>query len=310
MDQEKQRDFHRSQSDPMICQTVKKVRIVSKMTRQSFFFSLKSIRTLILSISFLFTSGITSLTTVYAYSHMPVRRALPDVIFDNWCEFALWRGSPFVTWVPIPSIVTAVLLFACVYYTHQGFSVCNIRKHIAILCVAFVFRSVVVFVTQLPPPCHGFPNCPCGRVSFADLRQKSAVFWISMVYFGTFGFGFGEISGCGCGLMSGHVALQVVLALYLIDTMKFIVSQDKVNAVKFTGCVLIGLSLIYSVFIRSEYTVGVVLSVLFVMLVALIYRIGQIMCECAWGPFVMTPLGRWFMCLEREADDPEDDVDP
>jgi hypothetical protein len=296
--QEKQRGFRRTLSDPMICQTAKKARLVTKMTRQSLLFSLKSVRTLVLVIALLLTFAVTAVTALYAYSHMPVRRALPDVVFDNWCEFALWRGSAFVTWVP--SVVTAVLAFACAYYTHQGFSVCNVRKYIAILCLAFVFRSIALFATQLPPPCRGFPNCACGRVSFAALRERFGLARIVMVYFATFGFGIGEVQACGCELMSGHIALQLVLALYLIDTMTFIVSQDKVNAVKFTSYVLIGLSSLYSVLIRSEYTVGVILSVFFVSLVALLYRIGQTMCECAWGPFVTTPLGRWFMWLEAD----------
>jgi hypothetical protein len=235
---------------------------------------------------------------------MPVRRALPDVIFDQWSDFALWRSSKLAMQVPFPLIVTISLLSFCLYYTYECFSVCNIRKYAFLLCLAFFFRCLVLFVTQLPPPCHGFPNCPCAHLSYAELRQKYPLWVIAVIYFVTFGFGSRSIPACGCVLMSGHVTLQTVLALYLTDTMKLIVSQDKVSAAKFTAYVLIGLSSLYSILMRSDYTVGVVLSVIFVLLEAWLYQIAQTMCDFVYGPFVTTQWGRFFLWMEREFEEP------
>jgi hypothetical protein len=110
--------------------------------------------------------------------------------------------------------------------------------------------------------------------------------------------------------MSGNVALQTVLALYLTNTMKLIVVPEKVKAAKFTAFAMIGVSALYSVLIRSEYTVGVVVSVMFVAIEAWLYQIGQTMCDFVYGPFVTTRWGRLFLWMEKEIDEPDEDGDP
>jgi hypothetical protein len=303
------RAIRRSKSDPMICQSAKQIRSVNRMTHQSLIFSLKSLRTFLLIVFLFLTSIFTSISVLYSYSHMPIRRALPDIVFDRWPDFALLRSSTLVIKFPLSFIVTLILLIGCLYYTFECFSVCNIRKHIVLFCFAFLFRCVVLFVTQLPPPCHGFPNCSCGRIPFTELRNQHSIGLIGLVYIVTFGFGLPGIPVCGSVLMSGTVTLQIIFGLYLIDTMKLIVSQDKVNAAKFTIFILIVISSLYSILLRSEYTLGVILSVVFVLFETWLYTIGQTMCDALWGPFVTTRLGRLFVWIEKEIEEPEDDIE-
>jgi hypothetical protein len=100
-----------------------------------------------------------------------------------------------------------------------------------------------------------------------------------------------------------------VLALYLIDTMKPLLAGSKVGAARFAAAVLIAGASAYSVLMRAEYTIGVLLSVVFVLLEERLYQIGQTMCQFAYGPFVTTRFGRIFLWIERELEDADDDGD-
>jgi hypothetical protein len=309
MDYEKQRvrDVHRSRSNPMICQTAKHLRPVSRLTRQSLRLSFISIRSLVLAMCLLTTYALSVASNIHAYSRMPIRRALPDVISDTWSDFALWRTTGFHHNFPIPRLVTAILLLFALYYTYYCFNVCNIRKYVVLLSLALLFRCLVLIATQIPPPCHGFPNCSCSQVTFPVLIKKFSIVTIAAVYFGTFGYGTAAVPCCGDVMMSGQAIVQVVLALYLIDTMKLLLSESKLGAATFTLIVLIAIASPYSILIRAEYTISVVLSVVFVLMEEWVYQIGQTMCQFAYGPFVTTRFGRLFLWLEREFEEADDD---
>jgi hypothetical protein len=309
VDRQRKRDIHRSRSNPMICQTAKHFRPVSRLTLQSLRFSLSSGRSIFLS-GALFASYVLSVfSNIEAYSRMPIRRSLPDVISDAWSDFALWHSARFHSSISISRIVTGLLFVFSFFYTYHCFNVCNIRKYVVILIIALFFRSLALVVTQIPPPCHGFPNCVCSQTPYAELRKRFPVWKVAFVYFGTFGYGSGEIPCCGDLMMSGQAVMHVVLGLYLIDTMGLLLSPSKLAAVRFTVVVMITVASAYSVLIRAEYTISIVLSVVFVLLEEWLYQIGQTMCQFAYGPFLMTRFGQVFLWLEKEMDESEDEAD-
>jgi hypothetical protein len=174
--------------------------------------------------------------------------------------------------------------------------------------MATILRATFFVVTQLPPPCNGFPNCKCSLRSYETVRRDHSLLQIAVIYIISFGFGTARVPSCGDTMMSANVVLQCCLGFYLIETMELLVTPDKINAVKFTVFMLILTSSLYSVFIRSEYTIGVVLSVVVVFLECMIYGIGQKMYDASYGPFVTTAFGRLFTKLEDDIEQPDDDA--
>jgi hypothetical protein len=234
---------------------------------------------------------------------MPNTRALPDVLSDQWSELALWRGASFTANFRLSFIITCIITIFSAYFTYYCYNVCNIRKCVFLFTIALLFRCIVLLVNQLPPPCQGFPNCRCAQIRWSDLRERNSALRIVLIYLATFGFGTSRVPACGDTMMSGHATIQICLGLYLIDTMALIVTTEKLNAVKFTVFVLIGLSAIYAVLIRSEYTISVSISIAFVCVMAWLYGMGETMYDVNWGPFVMSRVGKAFVLMAKEIDE-------
>jgi len=115
------------------------------------------------------------------------------------------------------------------------------------------------------------------------------------------------VPACGDLMMSGRAALQLCFGLYLVDTMSLFVSDEKLKAVKFTVFVLIGLSSVHAILMKSEYTIGVAVSFAFVAVAARLYGMGQTMRDLAYGPFVTSALGEAFGWFEKEIEEILDD---
>jgi hypothetical protein len=197
-------------------------------------------------------------------------------------------------------MITCVIAAFSAYFTYHCYNVCNIRKYVFLFIVTLLFRCIVLLSNQLPPPCQGFPNCRCAQIRWTDVRGRNSALRIIFVYLTTFGFGTGRVPTCGDTMMSGHAAVQICLGLYLIDTMALIVTAEKLNAVKFTVFVLIALSAVYAVLIRSEYTISVAISIAFVCISSWLYGIGETMYDVNWGPFVTSRVGSAFVLIAKE----------
>jgi hypothetical protein len=300
------RQFHRENSNPLLSSSIKQLRPVEKATLRSFKLSFFRVRTLLLFIAFSTSLVLTLFCHIYAYSRLPASHLLPDVVTDIWSDFGLCRSS-VIGKIQLARLITFSLLIFCVVYSYRCYNVCNIRKYIAIFTLANCLRAVFLAATQLPPPCRGFPDCGCAEIPFEKLRATHSVGTMALFYALTLGAGTSDIPSCGDTMMSGNILVQCCLGHYLIETMRLMLTDDKIHAAKFTVFMLILTSSLYSILIRSEYTVGVVLSVVIVSLEAVVYEIGQKMTWASYGPFVTTTFGQLFSALDDDIDELDDD---
>ena len=296
------REIHRSLSNPLISMGPNSVRHVKPMTMELLRSSLFNSRTLILTIFLVLSLIATYFGAVYTYAHTPGFRALPDVLADVWPTFGLLRSRALMGKLVLSSLVTCVLLVLSVIYTYRCFTVCKIRKFVFLLSVSLCFRVICNVSTQLPPPCTGFPDCKCGMTPYSHVAGDKGVIGMALVYLGTFGFGTRNVPVCGELMMSGDIMFQALLGVYLLETLEMLMDKQKYWAVKFTVYAMIGLSSMYVVIIRSEYTISVSVSLVFVWMIVKLYRAAEIMKDLSFGPFLTTRCGRIFAWLDDERD--------
>lgn len=294
------REIHRSLSDPLIALSATAVRHVRSMTLSWLWASLRTTRSIILGSFLLFSLILSLFVAVYTYSKVPTHRALPDIVADVWPTFGLLRSASLMSTLVLSSWVTVVLVILCVIYTYRCFTVCKIRKYVFLFSVGLCFRAICNISTQLPPPCTGFPNCKCVVSSFDKVIEGQGVFRILMTYIATLGIGTKGTPTCGGLLMSGDLLVQSILGRYLLETIQMVMPKEKFWAVQFTVHALIAISFVYVVLIRSEYSIGVSTSVIWVWLVLKLYRAAEVMNELSFGPFVTSPAGRFFSWLDND----------
>lgn len=299
------RELHRSISDPLISVAPKVTKPIGTVTIDGLLRELTSRRSIFLAVFLIFSLFMVTCSALYSSAFMPLNRALPDIIADLWPPLGFMCSSTFLSKIPFASLVTLFLVGGAGYYTYRCWSICNIRKYVFIFSVTMLIRSICIVSTQLPPPCNGFPNCKCVENSYSEVRKSHSIVRIALTYIATFGLGTSSIPACGDLLMSGHTALHCCLGAYFIDILEKIVTTEKLRAAQFIVWGLIGLSVVYTVITRKEYTIGPAVSIFFVYVHCLVFRIYDVMCRTSYGPFLTRRVGQFYTWLQADYEDLE-----
>lgn len=298
--------LHRSISDSLIVIDARQNQLPEKITLESFLFKLKHKRTLFLLLFFSLNLIFMNICNVFAYKYMVTGPPLPDVISSNFPKVALLRKNEILNKIHITALPTLIFIIGSICVTYSAYNIANLRKPIFLLSISIFFRSIFFIVTQVPPPCSGYEPCNCVSISYQNITKSHSFGQIFFIYMTTFGLGTSKIPQCGDQMMSGYTLFQCALCFYILDTTKRIYSGKELILRKIFWGFLLTIASLFVILIRSQYSIGVVLSFSFFGIAWIMYSLMQYMYYIGYSKFTVTYIGRLFSLLEEEIISPNE----
>lgn len=242
---------------------------------------------------------------VITYSRMPTKEPLTDIISDKWKNFGYLRNNQkLMKHQPMDIygfiIIPCVSISGLIFWNHVNvtrFGICYI--------ICLHIRTLLFTVTNLPPPCIGFPKCPCANVPYSKFKDQYSIFKIAMKYTLGGGVWYGDVPQCGDLTMSGHTIYNWTLTLFFLNTISNGLENYPlvVLCIKIIFYTAITTVTTYIILIRNHYTIDIVLAVVYVILVWNIYGLGLIKLKIENKSFLKTTFGRFMNWAEKPLDE-------
>jgi len=278
--------------------------ILTPCTLFRYFFSWKS---MILLASTFITIFLMNVCNAFAYRRMPTDAPLPDVVADSWKQFGYLRNSKSYMKHQPADLLSITLTVICSVLGIFKWNTINVPKLAMVYICSLYLRMLFFSVTGLPPPCIGYPNCPCAVKPWSSIAANHSIPKIAFVYTFAIGLFVGEIPQCGDLTMSGHTIYLWVLGLFIIDSLtKFMSPKALVLAKIPLICVLLFVSCTI-VFIRNHYAIDVVLAIVYVNMLWKLYSLGQVFLSISQEPFSSSRIGKILKWLEKDMDAKNED---
>ena len=290
----------RSISDPILISDRRNNIKPKKMNWQLLLFEIKQKRTLFLLLFFLTNLIIMNLCNVFAFKYMTPGPPLPDLIASHFPNLSALRKNRIISALHITTIPSIIFILCSIYVTYYAFNIANIRKVTFLLSIAILFRTIFFMVTQVPPPCSGSDSCYCETVKYETLTKNTSIFKITMIYLFSFSLGTKNVPQCGDLMISGYTVFQSSLFYYSIDLFNHLYSGTNLLIIKIVLILLLLISSLGTILLRSQYTIGVVLAFFFFSFIWIMYSLMQSMYYIAYGRFLTTNIGFLFSLLEEE----------
>ena len=192
-----------------------------------------------------------------AARNMPVGEPLPDVVHTLSGNLgAEIRGAPVFTKMQFSNLVCMVSIIGLFIIAAISPETTNGRKVFLIYGTMCFIRTLAFWLTTLPAPCSGLPNCPCGDAEeLAKVRQYPP---LKIAFIWTFGFGmFAKIPQCGDLIVSGHTMFMWLTFKWIIQTTRRMVKRTTADTVAILCVWLFIMSITYISLSRNHYTVDV-----------------------------------------------------
>jgi hypothetical protein len=270
------------------------------VTPRKLYYGFFARRSMVLFFWAVFSVYMMNIFNAFVYSRMPVDYSLPDIIMDAFPAYGRLRGSGSYMKNQPADMLSVFLTVSSSLVLIIFWEKTNVRKLGVVYCLSVHLRTILFTVTGLPPPCIGYPNCPCSTIPWASVSEKYSVPKIAFIYTFAMGLFLGSVPQCGDLTMSGHTIYLWVLALFFLETMSRVTN----NFLFFLIKLVIYLSLLFVtvtiVLIRNHYTIDIVLATTFVNMFWWWYGQCEDLVDMKWGPFVNTWFGKVFIWITEK----------
>lgn len=238
------------------------------------------------------------------YSRMPLGSPLPDCAADSWKEFGFLRANKKLMSHQPTDLYSFLIIFLTSVTGLIFFKYVNVRRFGICYAVCVHFRTILFTVTDLPPPCIGYPNCPCSYTLYEDVKKNYSNLQIAFKY--TFGGGIwlNAVPQCGDLAMSGHTIFIWLLTFVFLNTMKGALEERPtiLACIRIVFFTMLTIITAYIIFIRNHYTIDILLAVVYTVLVWYVYELGVIKLAVEPKQFVKTWFGRFMQWAEKDYD--------
>lgn len=266
------------------------------------FFSFRSILLLLCTVLTIF---IMNIFNAFAYSRMPTREALPDIIANGCKNCAYLRGSKTYMSFQPADMLSVLLTVSSILITILRWDAVNVPKLAYVYNVSLAVRILFFSVTGLSPACIGYPNCPCAVIPYSTISRNYSLPKIAFIYTFALGLFLGSIPQCGDLAMSGHTIYLWVLALYIIDVLNIIFVGKILTMIKIVIYFLLIFVTITIILIRNHYTIDILFATVFVNLIWTLYSWMAILVRINHYSFKKSLHGKIIEWLERKIDSDE-----
>lgn len=263
------------------------------------FFTRRSISLLLWTVLTLF---VMNLFNAFAYSRMPTRDAIPDIISSYCKNYAYLRGSKTYMSFQPADLLSIVLTVSSIIITILRWDVVNVPKLAFAYNISLAVRILFFSVTGLPPACIGYPNCPCANIPYSIISKDYSLPKIAFIYTFAVGLFLGNIPQCGDLTMSGHTIYLWVLALFITDALNVIFSGKILMLMKILIYLILVLVTITIILIRNHYTIDILFATVFVNLIWTYYTWMAILIKIKHHAFRKSRLGEIMGWFEKKLD--------
>lgn len=179
-----------------------------------------------------------------------------------------------------------------------------------ILSLSMLARCLLNISTILPMPCFGSENCFCEINPYQKSSKTFSDWQMIFVYFLTFSHGIKEIPSCGNSMMSLPSIIHWCSCFIILDVLKRSIFYKQIifaQLLLYSLNLFFGIVLVYS---KSEYTISIVISFVFVKMIWWIYDSFEVMNHLNYGGFLTNYIGRffhWYQEGDKELQTPDSD---
>lgn len=272
------------------------------VTPKKLFKAFFSVRSILLLLWTVLTIYIMNIFNAFAYSRMPTREAIPDIVANSCKNCAYLRGSKTYMSFQPADMLSVVLTVSSILITILRWDIVNVPKLAYVYNVSLIVRILFFTVTGLPPACIGYPNCPCGAIPYSTISRNYSILKIAFIYTFALGLFLGNIPQCGDLAMSGHTIYLWVLALYIIDALNIIFSGKILALIKILMYFLLVFVTITIILIRNHYTIDILFATVFVNLTWTLYSWMAVLTRIKHYSFKKSLQGKIIEWFEKKVD--------
>lgn len=273
------------------------------VTPKKLFKAFFTVRTILLLLWTVLTIYVMNIFNAFAYSRMPTREALPDIVANGCKNCAYLRGSKTYMSLQPADMLSVVLTVSSILVTILRWDIINVPKLAYVYNVSLIVRILFFTVTGLPPACIGYPNCPCATIPYSTISRSFSLPKIAFVYTFALGLFLGNIPQCGDLAMSGHTIYLWVLALYVIDALDQIFIGKILVLIKSVIYFLLLFITTTIILIRNHYTIDILFATVFVNMIWQLYSWMAILIHINHYSFRKSLNGKIIEWFEQKADD-------